>query len=124
MRDEVWYCFTTERVGTGLSGADLRRSKGPDEKYCIKNDTYNDKNPGKPFRGWQMGKEIQIYEFVVFFSRTVINYAKSCKTVSHYFFINSFYIGMQPSSATNRHARPHAHLMCRAPPAAAAAAMF
>ena len=57
--------FPTERFGTGLFGADFRHSKGPVEIYCIKNDTYNDKNPGKPFRGWQMGKEIQIYEFVV-----------------------------------------------------------
>ena len=57
--------FPTKRFGMGLLGANFRRSKGPDEIYCIENNTYNYKNIGKPFRGWQLGKEIQICEFVV-----------------------------------------------------------
>ena len=57
--------FPTERVGTGLFGADFGRSKGPDERYCMENDTYSNKNAGKPFRGRQMGKEIRICENVV-----------------------------------------------------------
>jgi len=57
--------FPTERFGTGLFGADFHHSKGPVERYCIKNDTNNDKNPEKPFRGQQTGEEIQIDEIVV-----------------------------------------------------------
>src|ERR1700761_8299703 len=57
--------FTSDGTARAYSGPISAVQRAQMKDIALKMIPTMTKNPGKPFRGWQLGKEIQICEFVV-----------------------------------------------------------